>query len=324
MGDDLSREGARKLDSAGNLSYISLIPPRIPMSTKIAPRTLAGALLGLLLAGPLAAQNRLYVQEPDGKFHAVFKVNGVRPCIMENGQLVPAKGQRLALKTVDEYLPVLVTVRDKDSHPTNIAVDYAQSPVNNGVHFSAKFESADPLEDVFIVLELEISNVGKKLYPYEVGRLDPRTPKSFTAELALGQYMGHGQVGFHLFAGGAEVFQSEQSAAEREEALARMIARRITVVQSAGPKPFFGTAPAYPAALSKTGLKGEAVVTMRIDVRGNVVDPVIERASAPAFGEEALAAVRQWRFVPRVQAGQAMETKVSIPFVFDPPAAGKG
>ena len=290
------------------------------MKANLASRVLAGLLFGLGLVRPLAAQNRLYIQEPDGKFHAVFKVSGVRPYIMENGQLVSAKGQRMALKKVEEYLPVFIAIRDKDSRPTNSSGDYALSPaVNNGVHYSAKFESADLQEDVFVVLELEISNVGKKLFVYEVGRLNPRTPKSFSADLALGQYMGHGQVELHLFVGGSEVFQSGLAAAEREAALDRMIAKRITAQPQAGPKPFYGAAPAYPAALRKTGLKGEAVVTVRIDARGNVADPVIERASEPAVGEEALAAVRQWRFVPRVQDGQAVETKVSIPFAFDPP-----
>jgi TonB family protein len=294
------------------------------MSAKIPTRVTAGLLLMLALRVPLTAQNRLYVQEPDEKFHAVFKVSGSRPYIMEKGKLVAAKGQRLALKKVEEYLPVYIDILNKDARPTNASMDYAEAPINNGVHFSAKFESADALEDVFLVLELEIPNVGKKLFVYEIGRLDPQKPKPFSAELALGQYMGSGQVALHLFAGGTEVFHSEQPAAEREEALDRMIARRVAAVQQAGPKPFYGTAPAYPAALRPTGLKGEAVVTMRVSPEGKVVDPVVDRASEPAFGEEALVAVRQWRFVPRVQDGHAVETKVSIPFAFDPPNAGAG
>ena len=311
----------RKVDGGAARLILQSNEPSLPnMSPKILTRIMAGLFLAVTLGVPLAAQNRLYVQEPDDKFHAVVKVSGVRPYIIENGQPVAAKGQRLALKKVEEYLPIFIGIRDKDSRPTNVSVDYANAPANNGVHFSAKFESADPLDDVFVVLELAIPNVGKKFFAYEIGRLDSRTPKSFSADLALGQYMGSGQVEIHLFVSGAEVFQSEQPANERAEALDRMIAKRIAAVQqSAPPQPLYGMAPAYPAALRKTGLKGEAVVTMRIDARGVVVDPVVERASEPAFGEEALIAVRQWRFVPRVQDGQAVEAKVSIPFAFDPP-----
>jgi TonB family protein len=294
------------------------------MSMQFPSRVLAGLFLGLVLRAPLAAQNRLYVQEPDDKFHAVSKVSGIRPYIMQNGKQVAAKGQRLILRKVEEYLPTLITVRDKDTRPTNVSVDYGNAPTNNGVHFSAKFEAADLLSDVFIVVEVAISNVGQKVYVYEIGQLEPHTPKAFSADLALGQYMGIGQIDIHLFVGGNEVFHSEQPAAYRDEQLDRIVAKRIAGVQQAGPKPFYGTTPAYPAALRGSGLKGEAVVTMRISEQGRVLEPVLERATEPPFGEEALAAVRQWRFVPRVQEGRAVETKVSIPFAFDPPKAGEG
>jgi TonB family protein len=198
-------------------------------------------------------------------------------------------------------------------------VNYAEIPVNNGFHFSAKFESADLLKDVFLVLEMEISNVGKKIFVYEIGQLDPRTPKSFSADLALGQYMGSGQVDVHLFVGGTEVFQSEQPAAYCEEMLDRMIAKRIAAVQQATPKPFYGSAPAYPVALRKAGPRGEVVLTMRITPRGTVLDPVVVSATDPAFGEAALAAVRQCRFLPRVVDGRAVEARISMPFTFEPP-----
>ncbi len=319
----ISLTRVHKLDGGRSMAILASSDHTIPnMSPKIPIRVMACLLLSLAMRVPLKAQNRLYIQETDGKFHAVFKVKGVMPFILVNGQPVAAKGQRLALKEVEEYLPVLITIRDKDERPTNVSVDYANAPANNGLHFSAKFEAADLLEDVFLVLELVIPNVGRKLYAYEVGRLEPRTPKSFSADLALGQYMSSGRLGLHLFVGGSEVFQSELPEAERAGALDRMITKRITGVQQAGPKPFYGTTPAYPAALNKSGLKGEAVVTMRIDTKGHVVDPVVDRASEPPFGEEALSAVRQWRFVPRVQDGHAVESKGSIPFAFDPPKAG--
>ena len=73
------------------------------------------------------------------------------------------------------------------------------------------------------------------------------------------------------------------------------------------------------AALRKAGVKGKAVVTVRITPQGTVRDPVVESASDPAFGEAALAAVRQWRFIPRVEDGRAVEARVNMPFVFAPP-----
>ena len=290
------------------------------MSFKSYSPILTGALFGLLLAGPLAAQSRLYIQEPDDKFHAVFKVDEIRPYIMDGGKLAPAKGQRLAMKKVEEYLPLFIGVSDFDARPTNSTADYSYSPTNNGVHFSAKFESRDALDDVFLVLEMVIPNVGNKLFTYEIGRLEPWTPKSFSAELPMGQYMGSGTVVIHLFCAGSEVFTSALAAAEREALLDQMIARRVAATKDAGPRPLFGSAPEYPAALRTSGLKGEAVVSLRVTAQGAVENPVVERASEPAFGEAALQSVRQWRFVPQVQGGHAVERKVSIPFAFEPPA----
>jgi protein TonB len=77
--------------------------------------------------------------------------------------------------------------------------------------------------------------------------------------------------------------------------------------------------PEYPKSLRKTGVKGEAVVAMRITRQGVVVEPTIERATDPAFAEATLAAVRQWRFLPQVKGGRPVETAVSLPITFDPP-----
>lgn len=294
------------------------------MSTKILPGTdgtryLSGLLLSLALVVPLSAQNRLYVQETGNDYHAVVKVSRGQPCIMENGKLVVAKGQRFALKKVEEYLPVFIAVQDKEALATALHRFDTGTNINSQFHFSAKFESADLLEDVFLVLEMEISNVGKRIFVYEVGRLEPRAPQSFSVDLPSGQYLGAGQLEIHLFVGGAEVFSSEQPAAYREEMLDRMIAKRIAGVQQAAPRPFYGSAPAYPADLRKAHPRGEVVLTMRISPRGTVLDPTVESASDPLFGEAALAAVRQCRFLPRVQDGHAVETKISMPFAFEPP-----
>ncbi|HEY4988778.1 MAG TPA: energy transducer TonB, partial [Opitutaceae bacterium] len=88
---------------------------------------------------------------------------------------------------------------------------------------------------------------------------------------------------------------------------------------SSPPKFFLGTAPLYPAALKKSGLKGQAVISVRIDSKGSVDDPVIKSASDPAFGAAALAAIREWRYLPRVKDGNPVETKADVPFVFSPP-----
>jgi TonB family protein len=313
----------------------------------------------LLLATtlPLAAQSRLYVLEPDKAYHPVLKVSDGHPFIMEKGALVAAHGDRYALRKVDEFLPVYIEVRGLkvattdhqqiavnadiaqpqgisgggvfdgagDAHPNPLGhranQGDPQGQIESVFHFDAKFEADYPLDDVFLVIEAEFANAGKSLVVCEVGQLQERKPKPFTYAVARKQSFGSVRATMHLFVGGTEVLQSEQPEAFRREQLDRMIAQRIIGVKDAGPKPFFGSTPGYPAALRPSGLKGEVVVTVRVTPQGAVLDPVVDRTNNPAFAEAALEAVREWRFLPRVQNGRPVETKVSIPIDFDPPAA---
>jgi TonB family protein len=50
-----------------------------------------------------------------------------------------------------------------------------------------------------------------------------------------------------------------------------------------------------------------------------IKDPVVTEATEPAFGEAALQAVREWRFLPKVVDGRRVESQVSLPFSFAPP-----
>jgi TonB family protein len=333
-------------------------PNKTPGRWHIGPAGLwAGALLLLATTAPLAAQTRLYVLEPDKAYHPVFKVSGGRPFIMEKGVLVAAKGDRFALRKVDEYLPVFIAIQNAKATTTDIqpievnaAIAMPDGISGGGVfdgagdahpsgpvhrpnqgdphaqlvsvfRYEAKFVAEYPLEDVFLVLEVEFAHAPKSIVVCEIGQLEERKPKPISYELTRKQSFGSVKASCRLFVGGAEVLQSEQTEAYRNEQLDRMIAKKIEGVKDAGPQPFFGSTPGYPAALRPSGLKGEVVVTVHVTPQGAVHDPVIESANNPAFGEAALAAVREWRFLPRVQHGRAVESQVSIPIDFDPPAA---
>lgn len=285
---------------------------------------MAGMILCLAFAALLAAQNRLYVFESGDKFHPVLKVSGDRPFVLKQGKLVASRGQRFALKKVEEYLPVLITVRDIEAMTSSLYLLDLNVRVNNEFQFSAKFESSDALEDVFLVLELELADMGKRIFIHEIGRLEPWIPKPISvAVMALGT-LGAGQLKLHVFAGGAEVFHTGQPPAYREEMLDQMVAKRIAGVQQAGPRAFFGPAPEYPQALRGAGVDGKAVVTVHISERGEVTNPVVTSATDPAFGEAALAVIRMWRFLPQVRNGRPVETVARIPFDFVlPDSAGK-
>jgi TonB family protein len=289
-------------------------------------RAVAGLMLGLALVATLAAQQRLYVLEPDGNYHPVVKVRGNRPYFFDQDKLVAAGGTRFALRKVEEFLPIFIQVLSKEAGSSQLLVTSGASipsSLNNEFHFSAKFESASRLEEVFLVLEMESTGRGRSIFVYEVGVLEAWKPKPVSVVVPLDQPLGDGKLNILLFTEGAEVFSSEQSAAFREAMLDRMVAKRIAGVEKAGPRPFFGPAPNYPATLRKSGLKGMVTVAMRVSPQGGVLDPVIESATDPAFGEAVLAVLPQWRFLPQVENGRAVETKVKLPLAFDLPASAQ-
>ncbi len=269
------------------------------------------------LAGPLSAQNLLYV-ENDGKPCLVQGAEGTRPRIELNGTVTTVNGHRFALKKIEEYLPVFVSVRNIDVHSTYESYNGA-GQVNNTMFFNAKFETSYRLDNVFLLLDLDVAQAGKVFFLYEVGPLEPNKPKPLSLTVPLASPLGAGQFHFHLFVGGAEALHSEISFFEREASLNHMIARRIAAVQDAAPKPFIGPAPEYPASLLKSNIKGQAVVTIRIRPNGSIQDPVVKSATDPAFGAAALAAAREWRFLPRVKDGHPVESTVEMPFLFSPP-----
>lgn len=284
-------------------------------------RVLTGLLLQAALVMPLQAQSRLYVlDEGDNNYHAVHKVVGGQPYVMQDGRLAPTRGDRFMLKKVPEFLPVLIEVRDWEARTEHQPplVDVGTPPLNE-FHFSAKFESSYALDNVFLVLELEFSDKNAAIFVHEIGQLRPHAVLPFDLRLPAEKFLGAGQLKLHLFVAGDEVFHTRQPADFREAALDRMVADRLAGVKDAPPRPFFSVDPEYPPALRGSGVRGEAVIAMHITAQGRVKDPAVVSASAPAFGESALEAVRQWRLLPQVKAGQPVEIQIRLPFEFGPP-----
>lgn len=273
---------------------------------------------GLALTVPLAAQNLLYVDH-GGKPCLVRGARGGRPLIEINGKLVDVEGARFALQKREEYLPVFVSVRNLEVSSHYITMN-GGGQMNNELQFSARFETGNHLDDVFIVLEMDTDSAGKVLFFREVGQLDPHKPKPIALTVPLAFPLGNGRFQFHLFTEGAEMVHSEMPLVFREATLDHMVRKRIADVQNAAPRSFIGPVPEYPAALEKQRIEGDAVVAMRISRTGTVVDPEVKSATDPAFGQAALAAIRQWRFLPGVKDGHPAEAKVEMPFHFVPPA----
>lgn len=268
-----------------------------------------------LFAGTAEAQNLLYIDH-GGTPTLVQGARGTDPCVEYEGKLVVVHTHRFALKPVEEFLPVFVSVRKIDAKTSYMTTTQGGSSINNEFHFKAECEAGYPLDNVFIVLEMNAEADGKSLFVYEVGHLSAHEPKEVQFSVALSRNLGPGQYVYHIFAGGPEVLHSGIPMVLRERSLDRMVARRAAKLPDGAPKPFVGPVPEYPEALKKSNVTGDAVISLVIDAKGGTRNLAIKSATDPAFGESALAAARLWRFIPKIKDGQPVDAKVDLPFHF--------
>lgn len=280
----------------------------------------------LALSPVLAWAQQVLVVEAEGKAQIVRDVhNGF--CFYErDGKLVSAARQaRTALAPVKEFLPLFVSVRDMEakSHTLNLMTNSGSGEVNPEFEFRAKFESGYRLEHVFYVLELDSEELGKRVFCDEVGTLEPRLTRSVRIRVPVVAKLGAGKFKLHLFADGGELLHSQMPPLFREAQLDRMVRSRVQGEKDAPVRPFVGPPPEYPKSFLKKRLSGEAAVRFRVSRTGAVLEPAVKSASAPEFGESALAAARLWRFLPKMQNGRPVEAEVVLPFKFEPPADEK-
>ena len=83
------------------------------------------------------------------------------------------------------------------------------------------------------------------------------------------------------------------------------------------PVPRFQARPAYPSALNKAGVTGEATVGFIVDREGAVREAHVVKATHPEFGVAAVEAVNQWKFKPGQKSGVAVNTRMQVPIVFN-------
>jgi TonB family protein len=265
------------------------------------------------------AQNYLVVEHKD-QFYVVRKVYNGFAYIQEGEKLVSVRKTKAGLVPAPEFLPVFVAVRNLKVSTSYVSISGSGNDINNTFHLQANFESPYVVPDAFLVLELHTENAGRQIYYQEIGTLKPGRPRSVEVHAPMGYKMGEGKFQLHLFSGGEELFHSQQPMPYREGMLDRMVVKRTAGLKDAMPAPFVGPVPEYPKSLLKAKTAGAAQVQIHLTRNGVVTNPVLLKASDPAFGESALEAVRQWRFLPRIKEGRPVESDVVMPFDFAPPA----
>jgi TonB family protein len=77
-----------------------------------------------------------------------------------------------------------------------------------------------------------------------------------------------------------------------------------------------GAAPPFPAELKASGVEGSAKVKTTVDANGIVIDVELLTATHEAFGEAALATVKEWTFFPATEDGNPVPQTVNIPLQF--------
>jgi len=75
--------------------------------------------------------------------------------------------------------------------------------------------------------------------------------------------------------------------------------------------------PAYPAFAQQIGVGGSVILDVLVGRDGMVKEISVLRAEPFGFTESALAAVRQWRYVPPVVGGRSVEVQVAVTVRFE-------
>jgi len=86
------------------------------------------------------------------------------------------------------------------------------------------------------------------------------------------------------------------------------------LVQS--PEPLVYIAPFYPLSKRMEGIEGQVILQFVIDRTGRVVNPTVSASTVPEFNEYALEAVRDWRFLPALVEGKAIDLEVAYPVTY--------
>lgn len=91
--------------------------------------------------------------------------------------------------------------------------------------------------------------------------------------------------------------------------------------------PLVRVPPEYPAAALRRGLEGRVLVEFDLTASGAVENArVVAAEPTRTFDEAALRAIRQWRYDPKIENGQARPQsglRISIPFRMDGQGTGK-
>lgn len=94
--------------------------------------------------------------------------------------------------------------------------------------------------------------------------------------------------------------------------LAAPVSNKQTVLSGHELMPLVRVPPRYPGRAARLQIEGSVTIEFTITADGSVADPAIIESDPPrVFDKAALQAIVQWKFKPRVENGQAVESRAS-------------
>jgi protein TonB len=82
------------------------------------------------------------------------------------------------------------------------------------------------------------------------------------------------------------------------------------------PRPTYQRAPVHPPEMKRAGISGTVRLEFVVTAEGTTRNIKVIRSTNPAFEENAIRAVRKWRFQPGEKDGKAVDARVRIPISF--------
>jgi protein TonB len=75
--------------------------------------------------------------------------------------------------------------------------------------------------------------------------------------------------------------------------------------------------PVYPFEMSRAGITGEVTVEFVVDTQGDVREAFAKKSTQREFEASAIQAVSKWKFRAGKRGGKAVNTRMSVPIVFN-------
>jgi TonB family protein len=276
------------------------------------------AILGSLMLQPVLRTQNVFVAFEGNTPRVIRAVRYERPYVDDGKKLRDMRGSRYALQRAAVYSSNYVEVTHEQVQVHHLEDLATGGRINYEMRFQAVVKADANLQNCFMVLELKFEE-GLGYVFQELPNLEAGEVRSLEFLFPLNQAVGRGNYKLHLFSNGLELLTSHmlptEIAAQRrrtQEFILRNQPDRNVVAADT-------VAPVYPPDLSAERVTGSATVRCRVAPDGRLVESRVVAATHPAFGEAALAAVREWKFGAAIKNHQFVEATIDLPFEFTPP-----